>query len=508
MKTAIPVIDLFAGPGGLGEGFSSLVDKNGNPVFQIAMSVERDESAHKTLRMRSFFRKLTHGNSPAPAEYLKYISNPNAKNLDRLISRFEDEWAEANDEAICGELALGNPTHVEMAKERLKPWSKDAVIIGGPPCQAYSLVGRSRRTGDREGLLSDVKQTLYKCYLDFINEIKPAAFVMENVKGMLSAKNREGGVFSLITRDMLKAGYTLHSLSSDGTDNPSDFIVRAEDCGIPQSRHRVILVGVRHDLPQISHLLNMQAKRLTVSDVLGSLPELCSGFSRRAGNPSGLAWHDYVKNAARELSVMPECETLGHQLEGVIDGDLPTKPSCSVFQYKEPFALERWYRGRLGDSTILTNHESRTHLATDLNRYLFCAAFAKRYGVSPKLGDFPIALLPNHKNVSVLKDGKIPVFSDRFRVQVENKPSTTVTSHISKDGHYYIHPDPKQCRSLTVREAARLQTFPDDYFFEGSRTDAFQQVGNAVPPLLANQIARCVASYLGIETQDYYSAEP
>ena len=133
-------------------------------------------------------------------------------------------------------------------------------------------------------------------------------------------------------------------------------------------------------------------------------------------------------------------------------------------------------------------------MKSDLHRYLFAACFASVEGRSPSLSDFPRDLLPDHDNVSeALATGH---FSDRFRVQLADLPSTTITSHISKDGHYYIHYDPAQCRSLTVREAARLQTFPDNYFFCGGRTAQYSQVGNAVPPLLARQIAEVVYNLL------------
>jgi DNA (cytosine-5)-methyltransferase 1 len=155
--------------------------------------------------------------------------------------------------------------------------------------------------------------------------------------------------------------------------------------------------------------------------------------------------------------------------------------------------MANWYHDRRLRGTL--NHASREHMPTDHFRYFYASAFAAVRGVSPRLRDFPPSLLPNHQNVgrSLGNDN----FADRFRVQLGDEPAVTIMSHIARDGHYVIHPDPEQSRSLTVRETARLQTFPDNYFFCGARRDQYTQVGNAVPPLLAYQIAEIVAGVLG-----------
>ena len=161
---------------------------------------------------------------------------------------------------------------------------------------------------------------------------------------------------------------------------------------------------------------------------------------------------------------------------------------------KRPTELQKWLHDRsLGG---VCQHESRAHMASDLARYLFSASFAGLWGYSPRLDVFPSKLLPDHGNVHVEGESEAIPFKDRFRVQCRDEPASTVVAHIAKDGHYYIHYDPSQCRSLTVREAARLQTFPDNYFFAGNRTEQYTQVGNAVPPLLAHKLAKVVRSLL------------
>ena len=275
---------------------------------------------------------------------------------------------------------------------------------------------------------------------------------------------------------------------------PKDFIIRSEDYGLPQARHRVILLGVRSDLALKATVGKLHKAQQThvVDDVLNGLPSLRSKLSRETDTPEGWAQtviahlKSLAKDAAQKgqldlcnalldsgMGIRHDLPTGGVRYRGGVDRDLPSD-------------LRKWYLDP--NLNVWLNHESRSHMSSDLRRYAYAATFANLYGHSPKGHEqFELeGLRPNHEN---WESGK---FSDRFRVQRYGSHSNTVTSHIAKDGHYFIHPDPTQCRSLTVREAARLQTFPDNYFFMGNRTQQFHQVGNAVPPLLASQIAEIV----------------
>ncbi|CAG0963278.1 partial DNA (cytosine-5)-methyltransferase 1, partial [Anaerolineae bacterium] len=267
----------------------------------------------------------------------------------------------------------------------------------------------------------------------------------------------------------------------------------AEEYGIPQARHRVIILGIRSDLVVRPRQL-ITAPMVSIEQVIDDLPRLRSGLSKE--QDSAKAWRDAIKAlaGAKWLTKGKTSSQLSKAINGALrdigaslgrGGEfLPNRTIPS--QYAE------WY----GDPRLegVCNHGTRAHIRTDLHRYFFAAVFAHLYKRSPLLGDLPKALLPHHENVkAALEENK---FNDRFRVQLRGRPSTTVVSHISKDGHYYIHYDPSQCRSLTVREAARLQTFPDNYFFEGPRTEQYKQVGNAVPPLLARKIAEIVAELI------------
>ncbi len=483
-KTKIPVIDLFAGPGGLGEGFES------DGRLHIVLSVECDPYAHRTLLLRSFFRQFERNREPEA--YYEYVKGNITR--EQLFAKYPKEAAAAKKIATLAKLGENDPDEIDdMVNSALGRSKKsgDWVLIGGPPCQAYSLVGRSRRTREvRSEFEKDTRHYLYREYLRILAKHKPALFVMENVKGILSASLGGKRIFSRICDDLSGAGYTLYGLLGEpvktndlmgGEWNPATFLMKAEEHGIPQKRHRVFILGIRNNLvdpdwtPEIFAL--PKSKAPTVHETIGRLPKLWSAIS--SPDPGRQQW---LK--ARQLGFKEAKSDRTTSLKGpkddrgkfFVEGDM-----SQTFD-------DAWFRGgRVGGAL---NHETRSHIAEDIARYAFAAEFAHQKKRSPSIHEFTEKLLPEHRNVQE-SDGKVP-FADRFRVQLRDQPSTTVTSHISKDGHYYIHYDPVQARSLTVREAARLQTFPDTYFFEGPRTQQYHQVGNAVPPLLARQIAEIV----------------
>jgi len=502
MKSKFKTIDLFAGPGGLAEGFSTLRHDDGSRIFPIAISVEKEPSAFATLRLRAFFRQF----GEPPRGYYEYIAGRITR--DDLIALHPAEWREAVHETEM--LELGTPEAKAIIDKRLNQLSDDSntefVVIGGPPCQAYSLVGRARNRGiaDYEAE-KDHRHFLYQEYIRILEKIRPAAFVMENVKGMLSAKVGGKSIIDQVLNDLRAAGgahdsYALLPLVEEGRGRLSGNLIRSEDFGIPQCRHRIIILGLRKDvaarvppLPGSGYLLTSSSRSVTVRDTIADMPELRSGLSK--GGDSDERWKSAAIYAAklaasacrkeRHSKVARRLRTVVKELRA--SDEVPPRSSSQITSIRDN-GLASWMAdGRMID---MPNHESRGHMESDLARYAFASAFAEVEGHSPKVTDFPADLAPAHQNWN---SGK---FADRFRVQCWDRPSTTVTSHISKDGHYFIHPDPRQCRSLTVREAARLQTFPDNYFFEGNRTQQYVQVGNAVPPLLAREIAEVVAKLL------------
>jgi len=504
----IPVIDVFAGPGGLGEGFSAFRQGSEHP-FRIRLSVEKDHRAWETLSLRAFFRQFGYAGSPVPDDYYLHVCSPNELTREELFSRYPSQSAAALEEAWNAE--LGAPKTEEALHGRIKRalGGHDAwVLIGGPPCQAYSLVGRSRNARNPE-FEDDQRHFLYREYLNILAEHWPPLFIMENVKGILSARARGKDIFPAIRRDLASPGaavggssvhtYRLFSLTCQRSEDelrPADFVVRSEECGIPQSRHRVILLGIRDDFAQgeiLNETLPVIKEPCPIESVL-TLPRIRSGLSRSAScSDSWENWRRCLLDAADSPWLSELDKPVRRRIRQVIAAlgrQQRELPKRSMGRGRKPAVEPDWFWDDRLEAAL--NHEARFHREDDLHRYLFASCYAEIIGRAPSLREFPAGLLPDHENALEAAGGVGGHFADRFRVQCKGRPATTITCHMSKDGHYYIHPDPSQCRSLTVREAARIQTFPDNYFFCGPRTAQYLQVGNAVPPLLAKQIAGIV----------------
>lgn len=502
---SIPIIDIFAGPGGLAEGFSTLKSLRYGHSFRVALSIEKDEVACKTLKLRVIKRYLERvGQEDLYFSLLQgKISRAEFDSMPLVIEAAK----EASSEVMNAELGKNTPSDFDRRIRSALKGADEWVLIGGPPCQAYSLAGRARRTNDVD-FESDEKHFLYREYLRIIKEHAPPVFVMENVKGLLSSHHGGTPMFGRILEDLSNPrkglSYEIRSFVRPDDQShlsPEDYVIESEKHGVPQTRHRVILLGVRSDISNRKSLwLNTSLPRASVEDAIADLPRIRSGLSR--GADSKKAWLSAVRSASSlakgwgvesEARIVVAMKAAARKAE---DLDSQGSPfiSTEIGQLRKSTRLALWLKSPRLHGVI--QHQSRQHMESDIARYLFSSVFAQEFGYSAKLQQFPVALLPNHVNVQNSgMGGKLP-FPDRFSVQCAKGPSSTIVSHIAKDGHYYIHYDPSQCRSLTVREAARLQTFPDDYFFEGNKTQQYHQVGNAVPPLLAYMLAEVVQGLL------------
>lgn len=411
------IIDLFAGPGGLGEGFAAY--KNGS-IFDIALSAEMESSAYKTLTLRSFFRKIR-GDQKALNAYYSFCESADSPHPGEL---FPLAWKAAQAEAH--QLTLGDPGHNKQLDELLNQaqlHEDQTVLIGGPPCQAYSLVGRARNMGKQDYVAeNDHRHFLYKEYLRILHRSRPAVFVMENVKGILSAQVGGKLVFHDILRDLTDPGkalgkrsgarYTIHSLVSRVKfapgDNPeeldaSEFIIKAEKFGIPQARHRVILLGVREDLGYDGTKFLRESGQIFVQDAFSGMPLLRSKLST---DDSDKKWHEAMHRHANNLykdALDKGMGTLAAELKaGMIsmNGNLGTGalrfPRQNTSQGQTSF--HKWVNDP--KLNVWLNHETRSHMSSDLARYYFTAVFGQTFNRSPKGHlDFSLKdLAPEHAN--------------------------------------------------------------------------------------------------------------
>ncbi|WP_432221814.1 DNA cytosine methyltransferase [Flavobacterium sp. TMP13] len=392
-------IDLFAGASGMSEGF---VKAGYIPVAHIEMN----EEACYTIKTRAAYHYLK--SKKKLNLYYSYIKKEITR--EEFYKNFPDEILNAvinieiDDNSIKDIFKKINPQNQEID-----------LIIGGPPCQAYSLLGRHQ-----DNIENDPRNKLYIQYGRFLKQYSPRAFVFENVPGLLSAN--KGQHFKNLKAYFRKLGYEVYHDTLD-----------ASDYGVVQARKRIIIVGWKKEADFGFPDFVKTKKKYTVNDAFEDLPELKPG--------EGYQFINY-KNKKNS--------------------------------YLEKFELRNGI-------DFVTQHISRPHNERDLAIYKTAIQKWNNQAIRLRYPDLPEEL-KTHKNESS--------FIDRYKVVNGSGSSHTVVAHIAKDGHYYIHPDEEQCRSISVREAARLQSFPDDFYFEGSRSAAFKQIGNAVPPLMAYAIAK------------------
>lgn len=411
MKKTFNYIDLFAGAGGLSEGF---IKEGFHPVAHVEM----DKDACSTLKTRLAFHYFSRINNPQ--FYISYLrSKISSDNL------WEHAPESLMNSVINEEISDKSLKFIFQNIDNQLKSGKVDLIIGGPPCQAYSLIGRSR---DPNRMLGDKRNYLFRYYAQFLARYKPKYFVFENVLGILSAGSR------LYLNEMIQL------FESKGYSVATPTVLNAEEYGVLQKRRRVIILGQlgkqKFEFPVLEKIQNpWQVK----NDLFYDLPKLKPGD---------------------ELHI--------------------TKYTKPINEYLKRTEIRNGI-------DFVTQHITRHHNERDLEIYSIAIDKWINRQTRLKYSDLPVRL-QTHKNTEA--------FLDRFKVIDPKGHSHTMVAHISKDGHYYIYPDLYQIRSISVREAARIQSFPDDYYFEGGRTAAFKQIGNAVPPLMAQAIAKKIFELL------------
>ncbi|WP_374950956.1 DNA cytosine methyltransferase [Mucilaginibacter sp.] len=409
MSRGLKYIDLFAGAGGLSEGFK-------RAGFDPVAHVEMDNAACFSLKTRSAYYFLKENNkSHIYGSYLK-----GEINRDELYSLVPNECLES-----VINLAIGKENNQAIFDtiERENDKKDIDLIVGGPPCQAYSLAGRSRNNGMKQ----DPRNYLFFEYIKFLERYNPKIFVFENVLGLKSAN--DGNYFKTMLNLFAKQGYEV-----------ADFVLHADDFGVLQKRKRVILIGYKKELNfTLPNFEPIQSAKFSVANIFSDLPQI--------------------------------------EANGGVDKFLNYR--TDVNEYLSISKIRN-------EEGILTQHISRPHTDQDKEIYRIAVDLWSEKKERLNYINLPDRLKTHLNQTS---------FFDRFKVVAADLGSSqTVVAHIAKDGHYYIHPDIEQNRSISVREAARLQSFPDDFYFEGvkeskNRTAAFKQIGNAVPPLMAQNIA-------------------
>ena len=398
------VIDLFAGAGGLSEGFAQA-------GFVPIAHVEMDKDACNTLRTRCCFHYLRANNQLDI--YYKYLKGEITR--ETLYGGVPEEVTNA---VINVEISDDTINETFGKIKQLAKGRKIDMIIGGPPCQAYSLLGRHRKTME-----DDPRTLLYLQYGKFLKEFTPKGFVFENVPGLLSAK--KGEHFQNIKEYFKELGYVVHYR-----------MLNASDYGVLQERHRIIIVGWQKNNDMGYPDIDKITTDAVINDILGDLPLLKAG--------------------EKEMVSSYKKENNSYLRESGIRAD---------------------------DEKFVTQNITRPVNANDAAIYAYSIKLWNSKQVRVKYTDLPIELRTQKNEDS---------FLDRFKVVNGKGKAHTVVAHLAKDGHYYIHPSLSVCRSISVREAARMQSFPDNFYFEGSRSAMFKQIGNAVPVLMAKKIAESI----------------